>query len=153
MPTIVNPTPVTPAVFGGLWVTNLLIDLPTQSKPRGMIHARMLPYDGKTLLALGGSDVRVSLPTQAAATNAILTALVATVQRLSGRADKVKSVQVMANDPSKPVFAQVVFDSENRAPYRINDCFALVATDQNFAQTFVGVMAEIARLKGLQFTL
>ena len=147
MATILNPTPITPQVFSGMWIQNLNMFLPTEARPKGFIQARLLPYDGSTLLALGGKDVRTALPNNSEQTAAVLTSLIAEVKRQANKTAEPISITVMAQDPSKPVRAHVRF-ADNKH-HVIADCFALAGTDSVFAGVFNSAMAEIARLAGL----
>jgi hypothetical protein len=146
---IANPTPIQAATFNGMWITMLQIIFPTVDKPRGIIQGRLLPYDGTTLLALGGKEAMRSIPSQDAQTTAMLTALETEVKRLANTTAAVRSIQVFANDPSKPVFAQFTFVGVKQ-PHRIVDCFALAATDAMFAGVLNATMAEVARIAGLK---
>jgi hypothetical protein len=148
MATILNPTPVTPSTFAGMWVQHLAIVLPTDEKPKGVINANLLPYDGSNLLVLGGKRAVAPLPTQDASTNAMLTSLKAELARLSGNTTDPLTITVSAQDPSKPVRASIRF--ADKKVHNIADCFALAATDQSFAGVFVSAMGEIARLAGLE---
>jgi hypothetical protein len=149
MATILNPTPVTPQVFSGMWVQHLNIILPTEARPNGMLHGRLLPYDGANLLALG--EKRVHRPINANSdgeTQAMIASVTEEVKRQAGKTANPVHIAVMARDPSQPVVAFIRFD--DRTHHRIPDCFALAGTDQQFAQVFVGVLAELARLSGCE---
>lgn len=148
---IQNPAPQSATTFNGMWVTNLGIFLPTEEKPKGFIGGNFLPYDGTHLLATGGKRLFVGDLAQKRTTDqqidAMLTSLVAEVQRQAGKTVAVKFIQTTAPDPAKPVTAQIAF--EDGTFHRIADCFALCASDQVFAGVFMGAMAEIARQAGL----
>jgi hypothetical protein len=148
MATILNPTPVTPQTFSGMWVQHLNIVLPTEEKPKGIIQAHLLPYDGTNLLALGGKRVMKSLPSEEAETAQMLDGLKAEVARLSGNTSAPLQIMVSAQDPTKPVRATVRF--ADRKMHNIADCFALAAEDSVFAGVLGSTLAEIARLAGLE---
>jgi hypothetical protein len=148
MATILNPTPVTPQTFSGMWVQHLNIVLPTEGKPKGVIQAQLLPYDGTNLLALGGKRVMKPLPSLESATTQMLDNLKAEVARLSGNASAPLQIMVSAQDPTKPVKATVRL--ADRKMHNIEDCFALAATDSSFATVLGSTLAEIARIAGLQ---
>ena len=140
MATIVNPTPVTPSVFGGMWITSLAVFAD------GKVSAQLLPFDGSHLLATGGIGVngkQLSAPT--------LAALITEAKRQAATTVAPKMIQVMAQDPTKPVTAQILFaDTDPKTkPHRIADCYALAGTDTQFATVFGTVLAEVAGLAGL----
>jgi hypothetical protein len=132
-----------------MWITSLAIVLPTAEKPKGIINARLLPYDGANLLATGHKDVRAILPSVDAATTAMVEALIAEVKRQAGTESAPNVIQVSAPDPAKPVTAMIVFPRPEK-PHRIASCFALAATDSTFATVLSQTMAEVARLGGLE---
>jgi hypothetical protein len=148
MATIINPTPVTPQTFDGMWIQSLNIHPATEGNPKGFLQSKLLPYDGKNLLVHGGKDVRKPLPDRDSKTNAMVDALVAEVQRLSGKTEKIINISVSAFDPSKPVKAFARF--EGGKFHIIEDCFALAAEDSNFAGVLNLTLAEIARLAELE---
>lgn len=131
-----------------MWVQHLNIVLPTEDKPKGVIQAQLLPYDGTNLLALGGKRVLKSLPSAESATTQMLDNLKAEVARLSGNTSAPLQIMVSAQDPTKPVRATVRF--ANRKMHNIEDCFALAATDSKFAGVLNATLSEIARIAGLQ---
>ena len=125
--------------FDGFWISS------AQIFKSGQVQASLLPYDGAHLLATGTKRLNMAaLPAE------VMTALKAEITRLSGKADAPELVQVMAQDPSKPVMVQVLFPRATPAvaPYRIADAFALCGTDAQFAGVFGQVMASIAQLAG-----
>jgi len=89
------------------------------------------------------------IPSQDSQTTAMLASLKAEAKRLANTTAPVRSIQVFAGDPAKPVSAQFVFVGV-KAPHRIADCFALAATDATFAGVLNATMAEVARIAGLQ---
>ena len=144
---IINPTPVTPQVFDGMWITNLMLMLPTPERAVGMLHASLHPYDGANLLVAGRKDVRRGIPAQDAQTTALIATFIAEVKRQKDTDAEPVTISVMAQDPTKPVRASVRF--AGNIHHNIPDCFALAATDSAFAQVLGDTMAEVARLAGL----
>lgn len=154
---IINPNPTTPGTFNGMWIANFRVTFPDPvfSNPifpqsMGAAYANLLPYDGTHLLATGNKPVVIrDLQTeraQDAEFDAMLNSLEAECKRQAGKTAMIKSVQVMAPDPAKPVTAQIVF--VDGTTHRIPDCFALSASDTIFGAMFTAAMEEIARLAG-----
>ena len=145
---IPNPTPITAATFAGLWIQSLQIMLPSDTQPRGLLRARLLPYDGAAnLLAVGAKDVMRPLPSTEAPLTAMLATIITEVQRLAVTEREVRAIHVHAPDPAKPVSCTILF--AEGSPHRVANCFALAATDATFAAVLAGTMNEIARLAGL----
>jgi hypothetical protein len=143
-----------------MWISKLHLSLVNDW--HGFLMAKLLPYDGQYLLATGGKDVFIRDLQNVRKTDmtldAVLTALDIEIQRQYGNEFKkhlpnlegvtvpspsLITLQVFADDPSKPVKANAFCDSG--AIVTIEDCFALTATDQQFAQVFISTMGEIAR--------
>jgi hypothetical protein len=147
---ILNPNPVTPATFSGMWIASLHLMFPSAAK-RGMLSARLLPYDGQHLLATGGVDLRLTdlaAKRQAdPAFDSMLTSLEVELDRQSGTDAAWERLTVVAPDPTKPVVA-TAFTVE-RAHHRIPDCFVLAATDAGFAAVLQATLSEVARQAGL----
>lgn len=137
MAQIVNPTPITPGVFDGMWINSLQLFL----DGKDFVQASFLPYDGTHLLATGGKRHFSKInPSNFAA-------IVAEAKRQANKTTDVKFVQVFAPDPAKPVTARVFFvDNTN---HTVADCFGLCGTDPVFAEVFLGMMAQVATLAGL----
>lgn len=127
-----------------MWVTEFILN-------ENYLTARLLPYDGTRLLALGGTSVR---PTKVASLRqnpqvaAILDALEGKVAIMADNTSGLRTLRVMAPDPAKPVGAIATFQSGR--PHRIADCFSLCATDPAFAQIFTTTMGLLATLAGLE---
>lgn len=135
---IVNPNPVTPLPFNGMWINRLHLSLVGASLAR----ATFLPYDGTNLLATGKQSATGSL------TEGVKDALVAKLKSLDNTFVTPITVDVQADDPTKPVKAMIRFTSG--PPLIIPDCYALCGTDPEFAQVFSNTMADIAALAGLE---
>jgi hypothetical protein len=140
MATIQNPTPITTNTFNGMWISQLQIFL-----PQGNVQASFLPYDGTHLLATGGKNFRQIAPAGS------FNSLIADVKTLANKTVEPTLVQVFAQDPSKPVSAQFIFS--DRTNYRINDVYALAATDSVFAGLLNNTMGLVATLAGYTITL
>lgn len=147
MATIVNPTPVTTQTFNGMWVQHISVIFLTGDKPKGAILAQLLPYDGANLLALGGKRVTRPLPSAETETIQMIDSLKAEVARLSGNNSEPLDIMIFAQDPSKPVSANIRF--ADKKAHNIADCFALAAKDGKFASVLGSTLAEIARIAGL----
>jgi hypothetical protein len=147
MAIVINPTPVTPGTFSGMWATSLHVVFPTAERLRGNLGSRWLPYDGTTLLAVGEKQKQTPLPSTDEKLNAVLTALCATAQRIAEKKVDVKFIAVTASDPSKPVAAVVSF--VDGSFHKVVDCFALASSDGEFGQVFSMVMGVAAQLAGL----
>ena len=131
-----------------MWIQSLQIMLPSDKNPRGILRARLLPYDGTTnLLAIGSKDVMRPIPSTEAPLTAMLATITAEVLRLADTDRSVRVIHVNAPDPAKPVSCAIMF-TEGR-PHFIPDCFALATTDASFATVLQGTMGEVARLAGL----
>lgn len=149
---ILNPTPVTPQVFNGMWITSLVISLPTATNTKGALVCRMQQYDGTHLLATGNPPPLV-IPVLAArrastlAIDTMLTELEAVLKPMVGSEGKLQIIDVHASDPAKPVSAAIVFTDKKSK--RIQDCYALCAEDAAFAAVFSSAMTTIAGLAGL----
>jgi hypothetical protein len=135
---IINPNPVTPLPFNGMWINRLHISL---TGP-GLVRASLVPYDGTNLLATGKRSATGSLP------EATKSALVAKLKSLDKPFVDPITVDVQAYDPSKPVKAMIRFATGQ--PLIIPDCYALCAADPEFAMVFSNTMTEIATLAGLE---
>jgi hypothetical protein len=150
---ILNPTPITPSTFGGMWITSLQIVLPANGRP-GVYSARFLPYDGAYLLSTGGKSVGSSNLTAKRAGDqqfdAMMNALVSEVKRQANRQDDPAVITVSAPNPQQAVVATVIF--ADHSVHRVANCFALAGTDATFAQVFVGAMAELARQADFPYT-
>ena len=150
-----NPTPITTGIFSGMWITSLQIIFPEGGK-KGILQATFLPYDGVHLLATGGKKVFLNDLTTVRSNNTVLdsmlTALVVEVNRQASNTLVPRIIQVNAPNPTsvKVAPAQIIF--EDQSVYRIDDCFALCATDATFAGIFSNTMGEIATLAGLTIT-
>ena len=147
---IVNPTPITAGTFGGFWIRNISVMLPTETH-QGILSAELLPYDGEHLLATGAKRVALNdlktKRTTDAQLNAMLTALVDEVKRQKNTTAEPRIVSVQAPDPSKPVVASVQFT--DKTAHVIRDCFVLASTDLTFAGALQQVLGEVARQAGL----
>ena len=137
MTTIQNPTPITANTFNGMWISQLQIFL-----PQGNVQANFLPYDGTHLLATGGKNFRQIAPAGS------FTALIAEVKTLANKTVEPNLIQVFAPDPSKPVSAQFVFSDKTN--FRINDIYALAATDAAFANVLSNTVTLVSGLAGLK---
>jgi hypothetical protein len=150
MATIINPTPIVAGTFGGMWIRNISVMLPTETH-QGILSAELLPYDGAHLLATGSKRVAVNdlktKRTTDAQLDAMLTAIVAEVKRQKNTTAEPRIISVQAPDPSKPVVATVQF--VDKTNHIVRDCFALCGTDATFAQVFQSVMGGVAQLAGL----
>lgn len=154
MPTIVNPAPITPNTFDGFWVSNLHVVFPQNETVKGVVLARLLPYDGENLLATGSKDVRILGLDQAKRNsnpnlNLLLTTLETELARLSPDSGALRSVSVVAPDPNKPVTATGVFVDLTKRPHTIKDCFGAAAEDATFAAALNNVLGSVAALAGL----
>lgn len=143
---IQNPTPIeTTATFDKLWVAHLRVVLSGEAQ---YLHAHLLPYNGSHVLQAQPRLVRIvdlaAKRPQDAQLDAVLSALEAEAKRHAGTAE-VRSVSVQAGSPERPVVV-VIEKGEGQEPYLIRDCFALAATDTQFATVLNGTLAEIARL-------
>jgi cellobiose phosphorylase len=108
--------------------------------------------EAAAVLALG--EKRAHRPINAGSdgeTQAMIAPVTQEVKRQANKTVNPVHIMVMAQDPAKPVVVMVRFD--DRTHHRIQDCFALAGTDQQFAQVFVGVLAELARLSGCEVEL
>ena len=134
---ILNPNPVTPAIFRGMWIASLHLMFPTAAK-RGM-------------LTTGGVDLRLTdlaAKRQAdPAFGSMLTSLEDELDRQRGTDAAWERLTVVAPDPTKLVVA-TAFTVE-RAHHRIPDCFVLAATDAGFAAVLQATLSEVARQAGL----
>jgi len=150
MATIINPTPITTGTFGGMWIRNISVMLPTETH-QGVLSAELLPYDGTHLLATGGKRVALNdlktKRTTDAQLDALLTAIVAEVKRQKNTTVEPRIVSVQAPDPTKPVVATVQF--MDKTSHVVSDCFTLCGTDATFAQVFQSVLGGVAQLAGL----
>lgn len=148
---IINPTPVTAATFDGMWVTNLGLYFPVTELPHSFLSARLSQYDGTNLLSTGGKYLNLPNLAASRAADAVLEAsisdLLAECQLLAASESPVSMLLVSAPDPTKPVWARIVF--VDKEFHDIHDCYALAATDPVFATVFQNTLEEIARLSGL----
>ena len=156
---IVNPTPITPQTFNGMWVANVRLALPNTDFPvtfregHGSFNATLLPYDGAHLLATGGKPVRVENLLTKRAEDATfdgeVTAIIAEIERQASKTG-LCTLSVYGGDPARPVVAIAEFADHTR--HTIADCYALAGTDTVFAGVFQAAMVEIARQAGLTVT-
>lgn len=152
---IINPNPIVASTFNGYWITNA--QFIQNAGVMKMLQANLLPYDGTHLLATGQKRVNeLDLATKMesdANLSAVITSIKAEIARLSGHSEDFHIMQINAGDPSKPVTATIMWDKPETGEaipmYRIADCFALCASDTQFAGVFQNTMGEIARLGGL----
>jgi len=151
MATILNPTPVQPALFGGMWVRGLTYRFPN-SRTAGTLSASLYPSDGTYLLSTGGKHVRESNLVEKAETDpriaTLLALLPAELNRLLGKEAPWVLLRVVAPDPATPVM--VVATSTDRETVRVLDCFAKAGEDPLFAtafQTTMGIVASLAELE------
>ena len=150
MATIINPTPIVAGTFGGMWIRNISVMLPTETH-QGVLSAELLPYDGTHLLATGGKRVALTdlktKRTTDAQLDAMLTAITAEVKRQKNTTVEPRIVSVQAPDPTKPVVASVQF--VDKTNHIVRDCFTLAGTDQTFGMVLQQVLGEVARQAGL----
>jgi hypothetical protein len=144
---ILNPDPKQLGTTSAMWVTSFLLRLDAGN----LFTASLLPYDGAHLAALGGKRVvkRVSEIRQNPQVDSIIGTLVSELQRIAGTPQPIASLSVAASDPSNPVVATIRFAGSIR-PFTIPNCFALCASDPQFANVFGSVMGLIATLAGLE---
>lgn len=155
MATILNPNPVTPSVFNGMWVQKLVVAFPVNS--RGMLVADFKPYDGANLLTEGqqlverklGALSKENTPKGQAIAN-LLATLETEIKRLSKKTAAVLTVEVTAPHPTKPVVIRTWFS--DRTQYEVEDAYALCASDTTFTSVFQTAMGTIATLAGLQIS-
>ncbi len=146
MADIINPNPPTLAAFDKLWLTNLIINF---REPK--LIAALAPYNGT--FTLNNNTVKLSFDllvkrSEDAALDAVMTALVAEIDRQAGR-EGARILSVSAANPTGRVRATIIFD--DGVTHVIPDCFALAATDATFAGVLQGTLAEVARQAGLPF--
>jgi hypothetical protein len=139
MADIINPNPPILAAFDKLWLTNLIINF---REPK--LIAALAPYNGTFTLP---STVKLSFDlrvkrSEDAALDAVMTALVAEIDRQAGR-EGARILSVSAANPTGRVRATIIFD--DGVTHVIPDCFALAATDTAFAGVLQGTLAEVAR--------
>lgn len=133
---IYNPNPITAGTFNGYWIrsANFVSD-------KSFVQASLLPYDGTHLLATGGKIVNKQ-------DAGLVASVAAEAKRLAGKDIAVKLVNVLAQDPAKPVVLNVVFADGTR--HTEKDCFAKAREDEAFASAFSAALAGIAALAGLE---
>jgi hypothetical protein len=134
-PTLPNPTPITTASCATFWSSSLTLSTP-------LLSATLRPCDGQHVLGNRSLAKRVVADTtKDAAAAAVVAAVAAQMQRLSGKAP-VSLVTVSECDPLAPVSVLALF--ADKTQYKIPDLFALVGSDPLVAAAYAQVIAYLA---------
>lgn len=150
MATIVNPTPVSAATFGKMWIAGVFLAQPINGA-QGSLFATLLPYDGTHLLATGGKRVAIpSLKAPSPAVASLISSLTTELARQSKNTATLSKLYVTAPDPAHPVSIRAEFADHTN--YTIKDAFTLAGTDSIFAGVFTTALGTLATMAGLTVT-
>ena len=154
MSTIACPSPIAATTFDQMWISSVRVMLPKYGF-LGNISVKFHPRSGDHILAtdlvyLNLTDL-VKEQVDDLELKSVLDGLVTECGRqrfgVLEQTATLKSLNVRASSPTKPVIAVMDFTDGQR--HTIEDCYALAATDFQFAVTLDSILVKLAQKANL----